>query len=133
MGLRVIDYRDTDLLRKLVDEGGHATTIELAEALAMDDLDGHRSVGIRFSWMQRFGMVKLDEKTRVWMITDAAERILEAQSRAAVQRTIKAIPEEAIVEVVADAMTRRRLGDPVLADMLRREAQFGMSAMRRMR
>ena len=133
MGLSIYEWRDTDLLRKLIQEGGYATTLELAEALAMDDVSGHRSVGSRFARMRSFGIVSFDDKTRVWSITDASERIMEAQARAAVQRKIAAIPDEAMVEVMADAMTRRRLGDPVLADMLRREAQYGMGELKRIR
>ena len=132
MGLRNDEYRDTDLLAKLVAEGP-MSSLELAESLAMDDIPGHRSVGSRFARMRSFGMVSFDEKTRIWMITDNAERVLEAQRKSATQRKIAAIPDDALVEVVSDAMTRRRLGDPVLAEMLRRETQFGMAHMKRWR
>lgn len=128
MSLTVYDYRDLDLMMVL-----HAqtslTSPDLADAIGMKD--GSRHVGIRLAWMQRFGMTKLDPKTRLWALSPGGERVVESKRRAAAQRSIEAIPDEALIEAMAHITTRYQQGDTMNAALLRREFQFGTSPRRR--
>lgn len=128
MSLSVYDFRDMDLMLKLVE--GSATAKELADEMGMGE-DGTRNVGIRFAWMRRFGMLVLDEKSRHWSLSDGGARVAQAQIRAAARNSIEKIPDEEMVEVMAHVTSRYRLGDPMTAAMLRREFQYGTSPRRR--
>jgi DNA-binding IclR family transcriptional regulator len=128
MGLSIYDFRDTDLMVKIAEEQGaegvdaHA----LADALGMGK-SGVQSVGIRLAWMKRFGMVAYDDKQHLWRLTDGAGRVIESHARAAAIRQIEEVPDESIVEVMSHVTARYRLGDPMVASLLRREFQYGTS------
>ena len=125
MTLSNADVRDIDLMLKLAEGGAMGqTSHEMTEALGMTD-EGAQSVGVRFSWMRRFGMLDYDDKTGLWALTEGGYRVVEARLRAAAARTIDAIPDESMVDVMAHVTTRYRLGDPMIAHLLRREFVFG--------
>jgi hypothetical protein len=122
------DFRDLDLMLKLEAEGGEAQTWELAEALGFGD-DGRIAVARRLSWMRRYGMLAFDEERRLWTLTKGGERVTEAKLRAAQARTLKELPEEAMVEVMASVTSHyRHAADPMIAHLLRREFLFGTKA-----
>jgi hypothetical protein len=75
--------------------------------------------------MRRFGMLDFDPQTRGWRLTRGGERVVEARLRAAAARTIDAVPDEQMVDVMSHVTARYRLGDPMMAAMLRREFVFG--------
>jgi hypothetical protein len=128
MSLTVYDYRDLDLMMVL-----HAqtslTSPDLADAIGLKD--GSRHVGIRLAWMQRFGMTKLDSKTRLWALSPGGERVVESKRRAAAHRQIQDIPDEALIDAMASITNRYQHGDSMTAALLRREFQFGTSPRRR--
>lgn len=114
-------FRDLDLLVKLSDAGA-ATSAELANAVGLSDA---QPMAIRLSWMRRFGMVDRDEEAGAWTVSAGGNRVVRARLRAAQSRAIEAVPDEAMVDVMAHVATRYRMGDPIIATMLRREFLYG--------
>ncbi len=126
--LTLYDFRDIDLMLKLEqvgDDEGWASTQELAEALGMGE--DARAVGMRSAWMRRYGVFDFDEQKRMWRLSSGGQRVAAAKLRAATASSIEKIPDEAMVDVMAHVTTRYRLGDPLMATMLRREFLFGTS------
>lgn len=124
--LSVYDFRDTDLMAKVAENGASGVSSkEIAESLGFKEDDGTQSVGMRFAWMKKFGMLEYDAETKLWMLTAGGERVIESHIRAAATRTIEAVPDESMVEVMAHVTSRYRLGDPMIATLLRREFQYG--------
>ena len=127
MALSVYDFRDTDLMVKLAAEGAEGIDSRLfAEALGMNG-DGARAVGIRFSWMRRFGMVEYDGEKNLWRLSEGGYRVIESHARAAAVKQIEQVPDESMVEIMSHVTARYRLGDPMMATLLRREFQYGTS------
>lgn len=124
----IFDIRDLDLMMRVEEEGGASgiTTTELAQAFGLTD-DERQSLAVRCSWMRRFGMFNYDEATKMWTLSESAERVVSAKLKAASAKTIDAVPDASMVDVMAHVTTRYRLGDPMMAVMLRREFAFGTS------
>src|SRR3954467_8118127 len=103
------DFRDLDLMLKLDAEGGEAQTWELAEAFGFPE-DGRQAIGIRMAWMRRYGMLDFDEERRLWRLSKGGERVVQARVKAAASKQIEALPDEAMVEVMASVTSRYRHG-----------------------
>jgi hypothetical protein len=120
------DFRDLDLMIKLADaaNGDHheVSAQELAEELGFDEA---RTISTRLAWMKRYGMLTYSDERHAWSLTRGGERVVEAKLRAAQERTITAVPDESLVTVMSHVTSRYRLGDPMIAQMLRREFLFG--------
>jgi hypothetical protein len=123
MSFRVYDIRDLDLMLKLADLTS-VTAKDLAREFGVDGDDGHH-IASRLTWMKRYGMLSLNEKSREWRLSEAGQRVTSAQLRAAAKNQIERIPDEEMIEVMAHVTSRVRLGDPMTAAMLRREFQYG--------
>jgi len=122
------DFRDLDLMLKLAHEGdaeGWLDTEGLARSIGFEQA---KDVTPRLSWMRRYGMLDFDQSKRMWRLTPGAERVMEARLRASQARTIEALPDEAMVEVMANVASRYHLADPMTAHLLRREFLFGTAA-----
>jgi hypothetical protein len=126
--LTVFDWKDTDLMA-LVEQAGESgvSAADLASEMNFNGHDAHRAIGMRFAWMKKFGMLNYDEKHHLWTLTDVAHRVMESQKVAALTKVLKAVPEEAVVEHMAHITSVYRMGDPMIAAMLRREFQYGTS------
>ena len=125
MTATLFDFRDLDLMLKIaIEADGGISSQELAESIGLGE-EGARAVGIRLAWMKRYGFVSLDDTKRKWGLSQSGERITASHLRAAQRRAITAVPDEALVEVMAHVTSRYRLGDPVMAQLLRREFLFG--------
>lgn len=119
------DFRDLDLLLKLEAEGdadGFLDTENLARSLGFEEAS---KIASRLSWMRRYGMLDFDPQRRLWRLTPGAHRVTQARLKAAQANVIEKLPDEAMVDVMANVTTRYRLGDPMVAAMLRREFLFG--------
>ena len=124
MSFRVYDFRDTDIMARLL-ELGSITAAELAAELgANGDKQGHM-IGSRLAWMKRYGMADLRSEGSNLDGLEGGERVLESRREAAAMKAIEALPREELVEVMAHITSVYRLGDPLLAAMLRREFQYG--------
>lgn len=129
--LTLYDFRDADLMHKLAQEGGAdgLTSAEIAEALGLDD--GARAAGMRSAWMKRYGFFDFDSKRKLWRLSRAGERIVEADVQASTIDALAAVDEEALVGVMAHVTSRYRHADPVTATLLRREFMYGTAPRRR--
>lgn len=125
---RLTDFRDLDLMLRFAegDDLGRLSSADLAGLVGLDQVEsGRQSIGIRLAWMKRYGFVVYDDKEHLWALSTAGRRVTEAHLRASTQKTIQAVPDESLVEVMAHVTSRFRLGDPVNAHLLRREFLFG--------
>lgn len=125
MPASLYDFRDLDLMLKLDAEGDKDGWVE-TEAMARSlGFDGARDVSTRLVWMRRYGMLQFDPQKRLWRLSQGGQRVVRARLRAAQQKALEAVPDEAMVEVMANVTSRYRLGDPMVAQLLRREFLFG--------
>lgn len=126
------DFRDLDLMLTLADRGddeGWSPTHELASSFGFGE--ELRALGIRLGWMRRYGMVEhRNTPESLWRLTDGGTRVIDAKLRAAQSRTIEEIPDESLVDVMANITRRYHHGDPMIATMLRREFLFGTTRRR---
>ena len=126
-GATLYDVRDLDLMLLIADEAEGIESRELAESIGLGE-EGARAAGIRLSWMRRYGIVDFDHEHKTWTLTRGGERVAEARLRAAAARTVDALPDEQLIDVMAHVTSRYRLGSPLVATMLRREFAFGTHA-----
>jgi hypothetical protein len=84
-----------------------------------------RNVGIRLGWMRRYGMVERDEERGLWRLSPGGQRVIQARLRAAAQRELEALPDEALVQAMQSVVSRYRFVDAMTATMLRREFMYG--------
>jgi|SRR5262245_7173622 len=126
--LSLFDFRDLDLMMKLDEVAGASgcTTRELAEALGFKE-EEIQSVAIRSSWMRRYGIFDFDKSRGLWTLAPGGERVVRAKMKAASAKSLDAVPDESMVDVMAHVTSRFRFADPVVATMLRREFMFGTS------
>ena len=120
------DFRDTDILHRL-DEAttnGGVPTSELAGMLGFEEGE-IRPVGIRLAWMRRYGLVVFDEKEKLWALSPGGARVVKAHLRAPALKVVEQLPDETMVEVMAQVTSRYMRGEPMLAHMLRREFLYG--------
>jgi hypothetical protein len=117
------DFRDLDLMLKIADLGGVVETQQLAEELGFGK--DVWPVARRLSWMRRYGMLDFDEKLRQWDLSEGGLRVIKARVQASKIKTLEELPEEAMVEVMANVASRYHLGSPMVAAMLRREFLYG--------
>jgi hypothetical protein len=123
------NFRDLDLMLKIAAEGDYEGWIEtavLAETLGFGD--NRFPVSQRLSWMRRYGMLDFDHQHHRWRLTDGGHRVTEARLRAAQKHTLEELPDEAMIEVMANVTSRYHLGSPMVAQMLRREFLYGTKA-----
>jgi len=128
MPFSLYDFRDLDLMLKIADEAddeGWVETRALAEALGVEEGEKVHGVGVRLGWMRKFGMLERDDERQLWRLSAGGDRVTRARLRAAATKQIESVPDEALVDVMAHVTARYRLGDPVMATMLRREFRFG--------
>jgi hypothetical protein len=120
------DFRDTDIMYRLAesDTNGGVPTAELADLLGFEEGDT-RSVSIRLAWMRRYGMVLFDEKERHWSLSPGGQRVVTAHLHAPALKVVETLPDETMVEIMAQVTSRYMRGEPMLAHMLRREFLYG--------
>jgi predicted ArsR family transcriptional regulator len=123
--ISLYEFRDLDLMLKL-SEAGTLSSGDLAGELGLDG-EAIRAAGIRMAWMRRYGMVSFDRKKKMWSLTRAGTRVVQAKRRAALKKLVDEMPEGELIEAMAYITARYRLGDPTVAHLLRREFIFGTS------
>lgn len=119
------DFRDLDLMLTIeerADDEGWAATSDLASSTGFGD--NLLPLSRRLAWMRKYGMLDFDERKRVWRLTDGGLRVVKAKLKAASHPTDK-VPDEALVEVMADITARYWQADGMTAIMLRREFAYG--------
>ena len=119
------DFRDLDLMLKveqIANDEGWTDTETMARSLGFEDAI---SVASRLNWMRRYGMLEFDGQRRLWRLTPGGLRVIQSKLKAAEARTIEALDDAAMIDVMANVTTRYRLGDPMMAHLIRREFLFG--------
>lgn len=125
MSASLYEFRDLDLMMTLHAEGnGGMTSGQLADALGLDNAQG---IAVRATWMRRFGMFDYDDRSGLWTLSGGGRRVVEAKRQAALLQKVEDVPDESMVDVMSHVTARYRLGDPMIAQMLRREFLFGTS------
>jgi hypothetical protein len=120
------DFRDLDLMLKIEDEGDNDGWVEAAAlAASLGFGEDVRPVAQRLSWMRRYGMLERHKDAGDWRLTDGGLRVIEARLRAAQSRSIEKLPDEAMIDVMANITSRYHHGSPMMAHLLRREFLFG--------
>ena len=121
------DFRDIDLMFKIREEANGSkglTSHELADLLGFEEGD-NRPIGIRLSWMKRYGMIAFDEGERLWNLSPSGLRVTDAHLKAREIKLLDQLPNESMVEVMAHVTSRYQHGKGMLAHMLRREFLYG--------
>jgi len=120
------DFRDVDIMYRLAEAttNGGVPAVELADMLGFEEGDT-RSITIRLAWMKRYGMVAFDNKERLWSLSPSGSKVTAAHLRAPALKTVERIPDEAMIEVMAQVTSRYQRGEAMLAHMLRREFLYG--------
>ena len=126
MSASLYEFRDLDLLLRLTENGG-MTSGQMAEAFGIGD---NRAAGMRLAWMRRYGMVDLDEANGAWSVSAAGKRVIEAKLKAREIAVFDKLPDEAMVEAMAQVTSRYIAGQPMLAHMMRREFLYGTGRRR---
>lgn len=122
MSASLYEFRDLDLMLAVQSNGG-MTSAQLAESIGAET----QGVGSRAAWMRRFGMFDFDEHSGMWTLSAGGERVIRSKRRANALRTVEDTPDEQMVDVMAHVTARYRLGDPMMAHLLRREFVYGTS------
>jgi hypothetical protein len=120
VSLSLYDFRDLDLLLRLSEDGG-MSSVQVGETFSADA----RAAGSRLAWMRRYGMVDLDSEAGFWTISAAGKRVVQSKLRAAQIAVVDKLPDEALVETMAQITSRYIRGEPMLAHMMRREFMYG--------
>jgi hypothetical protein len=120
------DFRDLDLMLKVeaeADNDGWVEAAHLARSVGFGD-DSH-PVAMRFAWMRRYGMLEYSEDKKMWRLSAGGRRVSSARLKASQAQAIEALPDEAMIEVMANVTSRYWRGDALTAHMLRREFLYG--------
>lgn len=132
MGAGLFEFRDADLLHKLAEGGADGlTAAEFAEALGLTGETARQAIGIRASWMRRFGFFDYDAERKLWRLSASGDRVVEAQNRAA--RQDPELPEEEVVVVASQIATHLRIADETTANLIRREVAWGSHVRQELR
>lgn len=124
------DFRDLDLMLTIeerADEDGWASTADLASSSGFGD--NLLPLSRRLAWMRKYGMLEFHSKDHAWRLTDGGIRVVTAKTKAA-HTAIERVPDEALIEVMADVTARYWRGSEMVATMLRREFMFGTNPRR---
>jgi len=121
MSFSMRDFRDFDLMHRLLDTGPILSK-ELAHELGRDEFGSH--LGRRLGWMRHYGMLDRND-AGLWSLTDGGKRVINARKRARLMDELESLPAEELIDVMAAVTARYRVGDPMIATMLRREFIFG--------
>lgn len=120
------DFRDLDLMLKIEAEADPEGWIETAAlAASLGFAEDIRPIGTRLGWMKHFGMLDRHKDQPAWRVTDGGLRVIQARLKAAQSRTIEQLPDEAMIEVMANVTSRYHHASPMTATMLRREFLYG--------
>jgi hypothetical protein len=126
------DLRDLDIMFKLADleNGDGQATAEIAESLGFAAEEHNRNVGIRLAWMRRYGMLAFDDTHKLWSLSRGGQRVVQAHELAPSLRALESLPDEAMVDAMAQITSRFQRGETMLAVMLRREFLYGTKRRR---
>jgi hypothetical protein len=136
LSLRITDFSDRELLAivgSLDAQEGGASTAAIAEQIwpnatrdpeSDDAFHARSAVASRMNWMRRYGVVNRNGEGS-WQLTGAGDQVLNARISNQVETAISQTTDFNLIAVQAGISNRYAAIDPVAADVLRREWQFG--------
>lgn len=141
--LRLESFSDRELLLLLIDlrnEDGLVTTEEIADALQLDHPNPYQCIGIRMSWMKRYGVVdhrtvrtRFNPSMKVWYLTSKGEGIAKGKLNAREERLFQHLhmfPEKGMNAAMALGDVYRSLSG-VEAAMTRRAWRYATADRKR--
>lgn len=121
--LTLTDLSDTALLLVFdaaLDADGTALSSEVAQLLELDTEHPTQNVGIRLSWLARYGVVKQNDNKR-WQFTTQGEKAFRANLTKGQANTLARVADEALLEVMHRLGARLPDLNPVNRALVRRE------------
>lgn len=120
-------------VKDVADKEGWVDTQVLAEALGYDE-DDVASVAIRCSWMKRYGVMERETRRRLsdgtknerysqWRLTEVGEAVINAKFSKSQFNALNTISQEQDWLLAQFFNERFTHTDPVVATLMRREAQ----------
>jgi len=141
--LRLAAYSDRDLLGLIVDVGdgdGWATNLDVAVKafgsgiMSDDDRRVHavRCVGVRLSWMRRFGVVERHERDQgTWRLSSDGEQMLNGTLGKTLAGSLSRIDDSQLLHLGTAIADRSQVAGPIGYTMMRRAWQYGVANRKR--
>ena len=141
MSLTIEHFSDRELINLVIDhaaDDGWVNTVDLAEilGLAVNGSKGAVSIGLRFSYLKRIGMMEREERLaegetlKRWRLTQLGEQYGRGHLRAAAQKQLDKLDDQALLEVTTFLTDRYRQIGGGGATLMRREWRYGTSKLR---
>lgn len=124
----LMDFSDRELLNVVLDcEGGDGwiKTEQIVAAVGLEGPSAMRCVGIRFSWMKRYGVMERHEKKGEWRLTEIGRNIALGSLNDMQKKAIDGLSEREVMEATRLLTGRFNRVGPVASTMMRRAWQSG--------
>jgi hypothetical protein len=130
-GLTLNEFSDEEFLAKVMDTNGDGwiSTDEISDAINLDVQYPNSNVGIRLSWLKRFGVVERDFDTGMWRVTKIGQDLVTAKFSSPAAKAIDAIDDSQLFLLSQRLSSRYERVNPATANLVRR--QFARSTFRR--
>lgn len=127
--LRLYDYSDRELLAMMLDEAGDdgwVNTHDLAAALSIDHKHPGQCVGIRLSWLKRYGVVQRKDGSPEWRLTRAGLAQALGKLDPEQQAVLDGLSTEQMLTLTGSLTRRYRRVGETAAHLMRREMTAGI-------
>ena len=128
--LTILDFDDRALLAIVddeADEEGWAATGDIADKVfgsgGSEERRRHatRCIGIRFAWLQRYGVAERSHPHGSWRLTDAGYALLYGSGKTArIEKEAREALDADLLHVAMGVGDRYRKADPITQTMMRR-------------
>jgi hypothetical protein len=126
--LRLTEFSDRELMNIVLDnedETGWVDSEQIALAINPDHVHARQCVGIRFSWMRRYGaMERQDDKTKEhygrWKLTPVGRKIALGELSPEEKKLLDSLPPEKLMTTVGQLTRRYHRVNETAATMMRR-------------
>jgi len=125
--LALMEFSDRELLNVMLDvedENGYVTTEQLMETIGLDHKHARSCVGIRLSWMRRYGVVDRHEK-KGWTLTPIGRRIALGALTDEEKKVLRDLTSEQLMEATRVLTGRYQRVGATASTMMRRAWQNG--------
>lgn len=138
MSLKLEDFSDPELLYALedyADSDGLVSTHGLVEGLGLVANPNLKhpvsSVAIRLAWLKRYGIVRRDQESGRWGLTEIGQRVMHGRLSAAQKRLVEGLDGDDLLSIV-QALGGRVVGASAeSAKMAEREWRYSLAQRKR--
>lgn len=123
----LMEFSDRELLNVILDtedENGYVTTEQIMEAVGIAHKHAKSCVGIRFSWMRRYGVVDRHEK-KGWTLTPVGRRIALGALSDEEKVILRNLTSEQLMEATRLMTGRYQRAGATASTLMRRTWQHG--------